>query len=172
MTDLDDGFGLGDFKHLAKQDQTAVYDVTGLLVLEREIVLVSKERLVGSSGDMVLENVEDQLIDDPELNLVSAHKPKVVRVSAVEANVGSINGCTKQSMKCHVVGSIEPLGDTLAVVGGYARPVREQIDARREVDFHHLLATRERGGVLVEKAISVNRNRHKRAPAIVLTLVL
>ncbi len=59
MTDLDGGFGLGDFKHLAKQDQTAVYGVTSLLVLEREIVLVSNERLVGSSGGMVLENVEE-----------------------------------------------------------------------------------------------------------------
>ena len=54
MTDFDDGFGLGDFKHLAKQDQTAVVNVPGLLVLEREIVLVSKERLVGSGGYMVL----------------------------------------------------------------------------------------------------------------------
>ena len=73
MTDLDDGFVLGDFKHLTKQDQTAVYDITGLLVLEPKIMLVSKERLVGSGGDMVLENVEDQLIDDPELNLVLTH---------------------------------------------------------------------------------------------------
>jgi len=54
MTDFDDSFRLRDFKHLAKQDQTAVVNVTGLLVLEREIVLVSKERLVGSGGYMVL----------------------------------------------------------------------------------------------------------------------
>ena len=92
---------------------------------------------------MVLENVEDQLIDDPELNLVLAHEPDVVRGSAVEANNGSINGCTKWSIKRHVVGSIEPLGETLAVVSGYARSVREQIDARCEDDFHHLFATRE-----------------------------
>jgi len=124
MTDLDDGFGLGDFKHLVKQDQTAVYDVTGLLVLEREIVLVSKERLVGSGGDMVLENVEDQLIDDPELNLVSAHKPDVVRGSAVEANNGSIIDCTERSIKRHVIGSIEPLGEMLAGVSRSTRVVK------------------------------------------------
>ena len=87
-------------------------------------------------------------------------------------NDGSINGCTKRSIKPHAVGSIEPLGKTLAVVSGYVRAVREQIDARFEVDFHHFFATRERGGVLVEEAITADGNRHERAPAIVLALVL
>jgi hypothetical protein len=86
MTHLDNGFGLGYFKHLPEQDEAAVNDVTGLLVREREIILVGQEGLVRSGGNMVLENVKDQLIDDPELNLVTAHEPDVVRGGAVETD--------------------------------------------------------------------------------------
>ncbi len=50
--------------------------------------------------------------------------------------------------------------------------MREQIDTRREVDFHHFFAARELGGVLVKEAITVDWNRHERAPTIVLALVL
>ena len=134
-------------------------------------MLVSKERLVGSSGGMVLENVEDQLIDDPELNLVLAHEPDVVRGSAVEANNGSINGCTEWSIKRHVVGSIEPLGETLAV----SVDTRVQCVSRstRVVKLTFITCSPpEREGVLVEEVISVDGNRHERAPAIVLALVL
>jgi hypothetical protein len=50
MTHFDNGLGLGHFKHLPKQDETAVNDVTDLLVVEGEIVLVGQEKLVGSGG--------------------------------------------------------------------------------------------------------------------------
>jgi hypothetical protein len=50
MTDLDNGLGLGYFKHLPEQDETAVNDVTGLLVREREIIFVGQEGLVRSGG--------------------------------------------------------------------------------------------------------------------------
>ena len=172
MTDFNNGFGLGDLKHLAKQDQTAVSNITSLLVLEQEIVLVGKEGLVRSGDNVVLENVEDQLIDDPELDFATAHEPDVVRGRAVKPNDSSIDGRTKWSIELHVVSSIEPLGVTLAVVGGDLRPIREQIDTRRHVDFHDSIAARECGGRLVKEAITVDGDRHERAPAIVLTLVL
>ncbi len=172
MTDFNNGFGLGDLKHFTKQDQTAVSNITGLLVLEQEIVLVGKEGLVRSGGNVVHENVEDQLIDDPELYFVTAHELDVVRGRAVEPNDSSIDGRAKRSIELHVVSSIEPLGKALAVVGGDLRPMREQIDERRHVDFHDGFAARERGGRLVKEAIPVDGDRHERAPAIVLTLVL
>ena len=112
---------------------------------------------------MVLENVEDQLIDDPELYFVTAHEPDVVRGRAVEPNNSLINGCTKRSIEPHVVSSIEPLGETLAVVGGDLRPMGEQIDAHRHVDFHDGFSARERGSCFVKEAITVNGDRHERA---------
>jgi len=63
MMHLDNGLGLGYFKHLPEQDEAAVNDVTGLLVREREIILVGQEGLVRSGGNVVLENMEDQLIN-------------------------------------------------------------------------------------------------------------
>ena len=167
MTDFNDSFGFGDLKHRPKQDQTAVSNITGLLVLEQEIMLVCEEGLVGSGGYVVLENVEDQLIDDSELD-----EPDVVRGRAVEPNDSSIDSRAKRSIELHVVSSIEPLGKALAVVGGDLRPMHEQIDECRYVDFHDGFAAREHGGRLVKEAIPVDGDQHERAPAIVLTLVL
>ena len=135
-------------------------------------MLAGKERLVRSGGNVVLENMEDQLIDDPELDFVTTYEPNVVRGRAVKPNDSSINGPAKRSIKRHVVSSIEPLGVTLAVVSGDLRPMHEQIDATRHVDFHDGFATRERGGRLVKEAITVDVDQHERAPAIVLALVL
>lgn len=137
MTHLDNGLGLGYFKHLPEQDEAAVSDVTSLLVREREIILVGQEGLVRSGGNVVLENMEDQLINDPELNLETAHEPDVIRGGAVQTDDPSIDGLSERSIKLHVVSPVEPLGKTLAMVSGDLGPMREHINARKKVHFHN-----------------------------------
>ena len=151
MTHFDNGLGLGHFKHLPKQDETAVNDVTDLLVVEGEIVLVGQEKLVGSGGAVILKN------DDPE-DFVVAHKPYVIRGQAVEVNNGLVGGLSEWGIKLHVVSPIEPLGETLAVFGGDCHPMREQINVRSHVHVHDFFTTRERGGSLVEEAITLDRD--------------
>jgi hypothetical protein len=110
---------------------------------------------------MVIENKEDQLINDPELNLVMAHEPNVVRGGAVKTDDLSINGLSEWSIKLHVVGPVEPLGEILAMVSGDLGPMHEHIDASKKVHFHNCLAAGERDGILVEDAITINRDRHE-----------
>jgi hypothetical protein len=86
VKNLHDGLVLADIKHLPHQHQSTMNLVAHFLIKEREFVLVSKERLVGGGGEMILEDVKDQLINDPQLNLVAADEPFVVILVAVEGN--------------------------------------------------------------------------------------
>ena len=133
---------------------------------------MGQEGLVRSGGNVVLENMEDQLINDPELNLETAHEPDVVRGGAVQMNDLSIDGLSEWSIKLHVVSPVKPLGKTLAMVSRDLGPMREHINGRKKVNFHNCLAAGERGGILVEDAITVDRDYHERSPTIVLALVL
>ena len=49
-------------------------------------MLVGKKRFVGGGGEMILQDMQDQLVDDAKLNLVSADKPLVVFFVAIKSN--------------------------------------------------------------------------------------
>jgi hypothetical protein len=66
--------------------------VARLLIEEREFILVGETRLVDGGSEMILEDVEDQLINDTQLNLVTADKPLVVVLVAVEGNHLALRG--------------------------------------------------------------------------------
>lgn len=51
--------------------------ITRHIIDEREVVLLSEKGFVGESSEMILENVKNQLINDPQLNLVMVNKPSV-----------------------------------------------------------------------------------------------
>ena len=112
---------------------------------------MGQERLVGSGDDVILENVEDQLINDPELDFVVVHDPYVIRGQAVETNDGLVDGLSKRTIELHVVSPIEPLVETLAVFGGDCRPMREQIDAHSHVHVHDFFAAERVVGVLSKR---------------------
>ena len=79
VTDLYDCFWLADIKHIAHEGQTTMNFVPGFLVGEGGFVFVSK-------GQVILENVENQLVDDAQLEFVPADKAIVVCGIAVEGN--------------------------------------------------------------------------------------
>ena len=87
--------------------------------------------------------MEDQLINDTELNLETAHEPNVVHGGAVQTDDLSIDSLSKWSIKLHVISPIEPLGKMLAMVSGDLGPMREHVDARKKVQFHNCLAAGE-----------------------------
>jgi hypothetical protein len=84
--DLCNCFWLADVKHLAHEDQTAMNFIPGFLIGEGEIVFVSKERFVHCSGQVILEYLENQLVNDAQLNFVPADEAIVVFSVAVEGN--------------------------------------------------------------------------------------
>ena len=49
-------------------------------------MLVGEEIFVGGGSEMILEDMQDQLVDDAKLNLVSADKPLVVVFVAIKSN--------------------------------------------------------------------------------------
>ena len=54
VMDLEDHLGLGHLKHLPEKNKPTVYHVASLLIFEREVLLVSKEGLVGGCGEVIL----------------------------------------------------------------------------------------------------------------------
>ena len=135
VTDLNDCLGLQHLEHLPEKNKPAVYHVAGLLILEREVLLVSKEGLVGGCGEVILQDVEDELIDDPQLNLVTMDETNVVTAGTVEAYNRALVFVTKNSIKLHRVITIEPLGQALTGISGYLGPLSEQVDTSAKVTF-------------------------------------
>ncbi len=111
---------------------------------------MSEEGRVGGCGEVILHYVEDKLINDPQLNLVTAGKTDVAAARTVEAYDRALVFVTKNSIRLHQVITIEPLGKALTGLSGYLGPLGEQVDASAEVDFHHFLTTCKPGNVLVE----------------------
>jgi hypothetical protein len=56
---LDNDLGLAYVEHLTQENRAAVDHFTSLLVDEAELDLVSKERLVRRSGEVVLQNMKN-----------------------------------------------------------------------------------------------------------------
>ena len=83
---FDGCLGLADVHHFAEKDEPGIERLAFLLFDEREVNLVSQERLVGRHGGMVLEYVEYQLIDDAQLDLEATDKSDVPSCIAIEAD--------------------------------------------------------------------------------------
>jgi hypothetical protein len=75
---------------------------------------------------MTLEDVKDQLINDPQLNLMALDKLIVVILIAVEGNHLVLCGIWfKKRTQEHGVVPIIPLRELLALGGGHLRLLRE-----------------------------------------------
>ena len=121
---------------------------------------------------MIFQDVNDMLVNDPQLNLVPADEANVVAARTVEGYDQTLVFVTNNSIKLHQVITIVPLAKALTGGSGYLSSLCEQVNASAKVDFHHFLTTCKLGNILVKGAIAVNGDRHERSPAIVPTLVL
>ena len=86
VSDFDDRLGFADIHHLSEEDEPGIERLARLLFDEREVNLVSEERIVGGNSDVILEDVQDQLIDDAQLNLVATDESNVPSCVAIEAD--------------------------------------------------------------------------------------
>jgi hypothetical protein len=98
VTNLHHCFGLADVKHLSHQNQSTVNLNARDLINERKVVLVGKERFVGEGGEMILQDMQDQLVDYAKLNHVSADKPLVVVFIAIKSNHLAFCGVLSESI--------------------------------------------------------------------------
>ena len=130
---------------------------------------MSKERLIEGCGEMILQDVEDKLIDDPPLNLVPTDKTNVFLSGTVKAYNHALVFVAESSVKLHHIIPIEPLGKMLTGDSGLS-PLCEQVDTSAKVDIHCFFASCNLGNILVECTIAVNGDGHERSPAIVLAL--
>ncbi len=122
---------------------------------------------------MTLEDVKDQLINDPQLNLMALDKLIVVILIAVEGNHLVLCGIWfKKRTQEHGVVPIIPLRELLALGGGHLRLLREQVNLRAKLNFHRVFAISKLSLMAVKQAITVNWDSHEWTPAIILTLVL
>jgi hypothetical protein len=173
VTNLHNGLGLADVKHLSHQHQSTMNLVACFLIKEREFILVSKERLVGGGGEMILEDVKDQLIDDPQLNLVAADEPFVVILVAVEGNHLALRGIWfERRTHEHGLAPVIPLCELLALGGRHLCPLCEYVNLHAKLDFHRVFAISELSLGAAKQAITLNWYSHEQTPGIILTLVL
>ena len=121
---------------------------------------------------MILQDVEDKLINDPQLNLVPTDDTNVVLAGTVKAYDHALVFVAKSSVELHANITIEPLGEALTGNGGDLSLLCEQVGASAEVDIHHFFTACELGNIHVKGTITVNWDRHERSPAIVRALVL
>jgi hypothetical protein len=172
VTNLYNSLGLAYIKHPAHQDETTVNLVPLNLINEREVILVGKKRLIGWGREMILEDVQDQLVDNAKLDLVAANKALVGIIVAIESNYLAAGRVRLESVsEKDIVVSIVPLCELLTLGGGDFRPLREQINLLHG-DFHRLFAIGELVLGTVKRAITSDRNVHKKAPPEIFTLVL
>ncbi len=121
---------------------------------------------------MILEDVQDQLVDNAKLDLVAANKALVGIIVAIESNYLAAGRVRLESVsEKDIVVSIVPLCELLTLGGGDFRPLREQINLLHG-DFHRLFAIGELVLGTVKRAITSDRNVHKKAPPEIFTLVL
>ena len=98
VKNLHNCFGLADVKHLLHQHQSTVNLIAQDLINEREVVLVGKERFVRGDGEMILQDMQDQLVDDAKLNLVLADEPFFVVFVAIKSNHLAFCGVLSKSI--------------------------------------------------------------------------
>ena len=143
------------------------------LINEREVVLVGKERFVGGGGEMILQDMQDQLVDDAGLNLVSADKPFVVFFVAIKSNHLAFCGVLFESIgQQDAVGAAVPLRELLALGSRDFCPLHEEINPLGYRDLHSLLAIGKPVLGSIEQAVSGGRNNREEAPPEIFTLVL
>ena len=79
-------------------------------------MLVGEERFVGGGGEMILQDMQDQLVDDAKLNLVLADEPLVVVIVVIKSNHLSFCGVLFESIgQQDAVGAAVPLRKLLAL---------------------------------------------------------
>jgi hypothetical protein len=102
--------------------------VACLLINEGEFVLVGKKGLVvvGRSSEMILEDVENQLINDPQLNLVAVDKPFVVVLITIKGGGLALRRvCLERGSQKNAIIPVEPLRELLTLGGRHFCPLRE-----------------------------------------------
>ena len=113
---------------------------------------------------MILEDVQDQLVDNAKLDLVAANEALVCVIVAIESNYLATGRVRLESVsEKDIVVPIVPLCELLALGGGDFCPLREQINLLRDGDFHRLFAIGELVLGTIKRAITSDRNVHKKA---------
>ena len=86
VTDFDNCLRFANIHHILEQDEPRIERMACFLINEREVNLMSEEGLVGRNGDVILEDIQDQLIDDSQLDLVATEKSDVPSWIAIKAD--------------------------------------------------------------------------------------
>jgi hypothetical protein len=173
VKNLHDCLGLADVKHLLHQNQSTVNQIARDLINKKEAVLVGEERFVGGGGEMILQDMQDQLVDDAKLNLVLADEPLVVVIVVIKSNHLSFCGVLFESIgQQDAVGAAVPLCKLLALDSRDFCSLREEINPLGNCNLHSLLTIGKPVLGTIKQAVSGSRNRHEKAPPEVFTLVL
>ena len=172
VTDFDGGFGVADIHHFLEEDKPRIERLARILSDEREVNLVSQEGLVGQNGDVVLEEVHDQLIDDAQLELVATDESNVPICIAIKADYLLQEVILKRCVEMHCVVAVKPLCELLACFHRDQGPFGEEVMVLGEVDLHHLFAIGKSVCCTFEESITFNRHAHEQTPAIKLAFVL
>ncbi len=98
VTNLHNCFRLTGIQHLLHQNQSTVNLIARDLIDEIEVMLVGEERFLGGGGEMILQDMQDQLVDDAKLNLVLVDKPLVVVFIAIKSNHLAFCGVLSESI--------------------------------------------------------------------------
>jgi hypothetical protein len=135
--------------------------------------IVGTERFVGGDGEMILQDMQDQLVDDAKLNLVSADEHFVVVFVAIKSNHLAFGGVLFEGIgQQDAVGTVVPLRKLLALDSRDLGPMREEINPVGNHDLHSLLTIGKLVLGTIKRAVPDDGNRHEKAPPEVLTLVL
>ncbi len=122
---------------------------------------------------MILQDMQDQLVDDAKLNLVSADEHFVVVFVAIKSNHLAFGGVLFEGIgQQDAVGTVVPLRKLLALDSRDLGPMREEINPVGNCHLRSLLTIGELVLGTIEQAVSGDRNRHEKAPPEVFTLVL